>query len=168
MKKLLLLIVGLNTFIAFGQAVFEPASSTVYDLLNRLSVRGIIVFNDELKPLTRVELFNKLLEAETHADKLTLLEKEEIKYLTVRYNKLTEAQLKILIKKLTHLHVSEMTPFYIMRYGFYEGHTSYRAEPLAIAIIFSLKSVNEIDALFNNDLYNILNQHFTCNGWPSN
>lgn len=80
MKKLLLLIVGLSTFIAFGQAVFEPASSTVYDLLNRLSVKGIIVFNDELKPLTRVKLFNKLLEAEAYVDQLTLLEKEEIQY----------------------------------------------------------------------------------------
>ena len=91
------------------------------------------------------------------------LSKEEIKYLTVKYTNLTEDQLKILIEKLTHLHVSEITPFYIMRYGFYEGHTSYRADPIAIAVVFGLKSINEIDSCFDNDLFSVLNQHFTDN-----
>jgi len=56
-----------------------------------------------------------------------------------------------------------MTPFYIMRYGFYEGHTSYRADPIAIAVVFGLKSIKDIDVSLSNDLYNILNQHFTAN-----
>jgi len=38
-----------------------------------------------------------------------------------------------MIDKLTHLHISEMLPFYVKRNGFDEGHTSFRAEPLAVA-----------------------------------
>ena len=37
-------------------------------------------------------------------------------------------------------------PFYIMRYGFYEGHTSYRADPIAIACIFGLRSLQQIES----------------------
>ena len=92
-----------------------------------------------------------------------LLSKEEIEYLTLKYNNLTDEQLKLLIQKLTQLHLSEMTPFYIMRYGFYEGHTSYRADPIAIAVVFGLKSIKDIDSSFNSDLYNVLNEHFTGN-----
>ena len=89
------------------------------------------------------------------------LNKEELSVLRNSYVSLTDDKFKFMIDKLTHLHISEMSPFYIMRYGFYEGHTSFRAEPLAVAIIFGLKTVNEIDTLFNRDLYTLLNQHFT-------
>ena len=63
-----------------AQVVFEPSSSSVYDLLNRLSVKGVIEFNDELKPLSRVELADRLIEAANQNDKLTSLEREEIDY----------------------------------------------------------------------------------------
>jgi hypothetical protein len=39
----------------------------------------------------------------------------------------------------------EMHPFYIWRYGFYEGHTAWRSDPIAIAFIFGLKSIEEIE-----------------------
>lgn len=64
------------------------------------------------------------------------------------------------INKLSHIQISEMVPFYIMRYGFYEGHTAFRADPPAIATIFGLKPVSDIDSLFNDELYKVLNQHF--------
>ena len=49
----------------------------------------------------------------------------------------------------------------IMRYGFYEGHTDYRADPIAVAWIFGLRSLEQIEATFEGNLYNILVQHFT-------
>jgi hypothetical protein len=52
-------------------------------------------------------------------------------------------------------------PYYIMRYGFYEGHTEYRCDPIAIAYIFGLKSIEEIAATFQGDLYKTLTHHFT-------
>jgi len=56
-----------------------------------------------------------------------------------------------------------MVPFYIMRYGFYEGHTDYRADPIAIAFIFGLKSLVEIEAVFPGRLHEMLTAHFTRN-----
>jgi hypothetical protein len=64
-------------------------------------------------------------------------------------------------KQLTSLHFSEMVPYYIMRYGFYEGHTDYRADPIAIAWIFGLKSLEEIEETFKGKLYEALTKHFT-------
>jgi len=54
-----------------------------------------------------------------------------------------------------------MAPYYIMRYGFYEGHTDYRADPIAIAFIFGMKSIEEIEKAFEGNLYIALTEHFT-------
>jgi len=53
-----------------------------------------------------------------------------------------------------------MLPYYIMRYGFYEGHTDYRSDPVAIAFIFGLKSLEEIEKSFPGSLYLTLTNHF--------
>lgn len=80
MKKYIILFFILGIVEASAQAVFEPSTSSIYDLLNRLSVKGLIELNDELKPLSRVELANKLIEADEQSDKLTSLERKEIDY----------------------------------------------------------------------------------------
>ncbi len=54
-----------------------------------------------------------------------------------------------------------MVPYYIMRYGFYEGHTSYRADPIAIACIFGLRSLQQIESAFEGRLSEVLTTHFT-------
>ncbi|OGU74400.1 MAG: hypothetical protein A2V93_00310 [Ignavibacteria bacterium RBG_16_34_14] len=68
------------TGILFPQVVFEPAYSSVYNFLNRLSIKGIIVFNDELRPVSRKLIAEKLLEAESFIDELTVTEGEELIY----------------------------------------------------------------------------------------
>jgi len=89
------------------------------------------------------------------------LEPEEKAFLAQRYAHLTSDQMEELIKKLTYIHTGEMVPYYIMRYGFYEGHTSYRADPIAIARIFGLRSLPQIEAAFPGRLYEILTGRFT-------
>jgi hypothetical protein len=59
------------------------------------------------------------------------------------------------------VNIGEMVPYYIMRYGFYEGHTDYRADPVAVAWIFGLKSLEQIEAVFPGRLEDVLTQHFT-------
>jgi len=66
-----------------------------------------------------------------------------------------------MLKKLSHIHISEMLPYYIMRYGFYEGHTDYRTDPVAIAWIFGLKSLEQIETAFDGRLDRVLTEHFT-------
>ncbi|MEA1877371.1 MAG: hypothetical protein U9N86_10950 [Bacteroidota bacterium] len=43
--------------------------------------------------------------------------------------------------------ISDLAPYYIQRYGFYEGMTSYRLDPRNIAISFGLKTIDEINGL---------------------
>jgi len=85
---------------------------------------------------------------------------EEEAYLTEHYAGLDAEQMDELITCLSYIHTGEMVPFYIMRYGFYEGHTSYRADPIAIAFVFGLRSLEELDAAFAGDLSSVLAAHF--------
>ena len=57
-----------------------------------------------------------------------------------------------------------MVPFYIQRYGFYEGYTSYRTDPIAVALIFGLLTLEEIDAAVGGDLPGVLDRHHTGGG----
>jgi hypothetical protein len=89
------------------------------------------------------------------------LSPQEDKYLREKYSYLNDGDMAILIHKLTNLLFSEMLPYYIMRYGFYEGHTDdYRCDPIAIAFIFGLRSIEEIDIAFESDLLNTLIKHY--------
>lgn len=86
---------------------------------------------------------------------------EEKTFLNEHYSQLSDTQKKELETKLTSLHFSEMAPYYIMRYGFYEGHTAYRTDPVAIAFIFGLRTLPELYAEFNHNLFGVLTKHFT-------
>ena len=88
-------------------------------------------------------------------------EPKEREFLRAEYPDLNESQMAKLAEKISHFHTGEMVPYYIMRYGFYEGHTEYRADPIAIAYIFGLKSLPEIEAAFPGQLYQKLTTHFT-------
>jgi hypothetical protein len=63
--------------------------------------------------------------------------------------------------RISYLNIGEMQPQYIMRYGFYEGHTFWRACPVAISYIFGFKSLGELDQLFEGDLFNIITNLYT-------
>jgi len=114
------------------------------------SMKGwqISIFQDEIQGRFDIDVQRML----TPAERLFLQEK---------YAHLSAAQMADLKEKLTSFHFSEMVPYYIMRYGFYEGHTDYRADPIAIACIFGLKSVEEIENAFRGSLYRTLINHFT-------
>jgi len=84
------------------------------------------------------------------------LEPAERAFLEERYGSLGVEGLEALIRRLSYLHTGEMVPYYIQRYGFYEGHTSYRADPVAIAFIFGLSSLEQIEAAFPGRLAEVL------------
>ncbi len=135
-------------------------TATIYYNSNKVNIIRIwlngyqeSIFHDEIEGRNNIHIWRDL-------------NKEELEFLKKSYSNLPEDSFRLLIDRLTHLHISEMLPFYIMRYGFYEGHTSYRADPLTISVVFGLKSIKDIDSIFNNDLYNTLNQHFTITDRP--
>ena len=63
-----------------AQVVSEPSTSSVYDFLNRLSIKGLITFNDELRPLSRSYIAGKLIELKSKESELSSLEMKELNY----------------------------------------------------------------------------------------
>ena len=57
-----------------AQGTFEPVNSDVYDFLKNLSIKGVITFDYEIKPITRIEIAKKVLEAENKYSLLTTTE----------------------------------------------------------------------------------------------
>jgi hypothetical protein len=88
-------------------------------------------------------------------------EKEQA-FLNRAYAHLDPTRREILVKRLTEMLTGEMQPFYIYRYGFYEGHTAWRTDPVVIAFMFGLKPIEEIEAAFPGHLHRVLTQHFVC------
>jgi len=89
------------------------------------------------------------------------LEQRERDYLDKEYSHLNQRQREDLAKRLSCLFVGEMVMYYARWYGFYEGHTGWRADPIAIAFIVGMKDLEEIDAAFDGKLYDALTEHFT-------
>ncbi len=106
------------------------------------------IFNDEILGYWEIEVWRDL------SDK-------EKSFIEKTYADLDERQMESLLHNLSYIHTGEMVPFYIMRYGFYEGHTGYRADPISILSVFGLKSIQDLHESMNNDLYKALNTHFT-------
>lgn len=100
------------------------------------------IFNDEILGYWQIEIRREM-------------ETEEKLFLSKKYPDLSTEKMSALIDKLSFIHTGEMVPFYIQRYGFYEGHTSYRADPIAIAFIFGLNSLEDIDQSFSKDLLHV-------------
>ncbi len=88
------------------------------------------------------------------------LEQDERDFLSRRYANLATHEMASVVEKLSRITTGEMVPYYIMRYGFYEGHTSYRADPIAIARIFGLRSLAQIESAFQGRLPAVLTDTF--------
>ena len=128
-----------------------------YFMYNRKKVRLISaggrgwqdsIFNDEILGMYHIEFCIEL-------------DEDEKAFLGEKYSNLSNEQMTDFQKMLSHIHTGEMVPFYIMRYGFYEGHTGYRADPIAISLIFGFRSLEEIEKAFEGNLYRELTEHFT-------
>jgi hypothetical protein len=89
------------------------------------------------------------------------LSPEEDAYLKRHYASLSTEDLESFKTRLCSLNTGEMQPQYIMRYGFYEGHTYWRADPIALAFIFGLRDLQELDQQFGHELDQLLARHHT-------
>ena len=105
------------------------------------------IFDDEILGNSQIYLYREL-------------DENELELLRENYSRLDAEELNLLVEALTRIHTGEMVPYYIMRYGFYEGHTSYRADPIAIAFIFGLRSLEEIEAAVEGRIYEALTGHY--------
>ncbi len=111
------------------------------------------IFKDEVKGAFEIELWREL-------------DGDERTFLMKAYQHLNPEEKKALVSRLTRLRTGEMEPYYIMRYGFYEGHTEYRVDPIALAATFGLKPVPEIDKAFGGKLDRVRTSHFKSKAAP--
>jgi hypothetical protein len=110
------------------------------------------IFHDEIQGRMEIQIWREF-------------EKSEEEFLHERYADLDPGCMAELKKRLSHVQTAEMEPYYVMRYGFYEGHTGYRVDPIALAFIFGLRSLEEIEKAFEGELYEALTRHHvTKNG----
>ena len=88
---------------------------------------------------------------------------DEQAFLSKAYTHLSPDEFALMMIKLTEIHTGEMVPFYITRYGFYEGHTEFRADPVTIAFVFNLIPVQQLHKITGGDLYTYFSTHFSKN-----
>jgi len=77
-KKIFLVLV--LSSISLAQVVYEPLHRDVYSFLLRLSQKSVIVFDDQVRPVSRKYIAQKLLEASEKPNQLTSLEKDELSF----------------------------------------------------------------------------------------
>lgn len=74
-RNLLILVISLISSV-YSQSAFEPVNSDVYDYLQKLSIKGIITFDYEVKPITRIEIAKKLIEADIKKSELNEIDNQ--------------------------------------------------------------------------------------------
>ena len=79
MFKTLSLFLALS-YIVIAQVVYEPLNRDVYSFLSRLSQKSVVVFDDQIRPVSRKYIAQKLIEASKKSNQLTSLEKEELDF----------------------------------------------------------------------------------------
>ncbi|NBA78788.1 hypothetical protein GOQ04_24760 [Emticicia sp. ODNR4P] len=70
---------------SYSQSVNEPSYHTVYSFLARLAQKGVINLNDEILPLSKDYIYNKLDELSKKITDLTPLEREELSFYLKEY-----------------------------------------------------------------------------------
>lgn len=126
----------------------------------RYNDRKIFVEAEDTKG-GQLSIFNDGIEGGFYIRIWRELDERELAFLGSRYNHLTTAERDKFVSLLSSFNTGEIEPQYIMRYGFYEGHTYWRTDPITLSFVFGIKSLEELESLFPGKLYDILTMHFT-------
>ena len=81
----ILILISLSTLKA--QVVYEPIHKDIYIYLSTLSQKGIIDFNDRVKPLSRGYIASKIQEISENKKGLTSVERDELEFYRKEYVK---------------------------------------------------------------------------------
>ena len=127
---------------------FRYNNKTIFLKASRTKPGQLSLFNDGFRGGSNIYIFRPLHPGERS-------------FLKQNYPDLNEEQMIDFVKKLTNIHTGELEAYYVKRHGFYEGHTEYRVDPIAITWVFGLKSLEEIEQALKGELYKTLVNHFT-------
>lgn len=84
-KIALICYAALFSLTSFGQVVYENHRSEVYNFLYRLSMKGLIQFNDQIRPISRIYIEQCLDSLETQSALLSDIEKSELSFYKKEY-----------------------------------------------------------------------------------
>src|SRR5260221_13329919 len=85
-----ILIITLH-FTARSQAVYENYRNEIYNYLYRMSQKGLIDFNDNIRPILRYEIARNLQQLRANTGKLTGTEKKELAFYLEEYDLPTDS-----------------------------------------------------------------------------
>jgi len=96
------------------------------------------------------------------------LTEPERAFLKKHYAQLDPRQMNALVRSLTQIRTGEIQPHYVTWYGFYEGRTPWRTDPIALAFTFGLHTLEEIEAAFPGRLYEVMMARYAEAGQGTN
>ena len=110
----------------------------------------------------QLSIFDDGIEGGFHIRLWRELDADELHLLKNKYGHLSAAEFDSLETLLCRINTGEIEPQYIMRYGFYEGHTFWRTDPITICVVFGLKTLFQIEEAFAGRLFKVLTGHFVA------
>ena len=115
----LFIFLGFNSLAA--QIVFENHDSNIYQFLDKLAIKQVIQLNDQVKPLPRKLIAEKLLTAKEDQKNLTKLEKEELQFYLREYG----LELRLIDDEITGIDRAIFSEDNSGRYRFFSYSSEY-------------------------------------------
>lgn len=84
-RSLLLFLLIFSCSTVFSQVVYERHTNEVYNFLSRLSQKGVIVFNDLIRPISKKKIGEALDSGAAHQSILSDIEKKELAFYQQEY-----------------------------------------------------------------------------------
>ena len=76
-------------------------------------------------------------------------------FLEARHPRLGREEMDAFVRSLTRIRSGDMEPFYMTSYHFYEGRTLWRTDPIALAFVFGLRTIQQIEAALPGRVYRL-------------
>ena len=95
-REKILLLFFLCSLTTYAQTTYEPLYNEVYPFLSRIAQKGIIQLDDQIKPLSRKYIAEKLVQLDSLKNRLTDIEQEELEffkkdfYTEINFKKITD------------------------------------------------------------------------------
>ncbi|AFH50669.1 Hypothetical protein IALB_2966 [Ignavibacterium album JCM 16511] len=165
MKNLLIKVFFILTFysVTFSQVVYEPLGSDVYSFLSRLSQKGIIEFDDQIRPLSRKYIAEKLQSLKQVAEKLNSLEYEELNFYLTDFGREIDllSNTKVDKEKISSINKDQFGRYRLFSYR--DNLFTFNLSPILGAEIGSRKSERSIHIWNGISFYGYLSDNIGFN-----
>lgn len=125
--------------ISYAQVVYEPLYKGIYNFLDRLSAKGVIDYNDEMRPLPRKYIATKLIEAEKNTELLSEVETEDLQF----YKKDYYHELLLIINETNSTHLNSFSKDPAGRWRIFSYNDDLFKMNLSLILGYEIGSLDE-------------------------